>query len=56
MMSVLTVGSSTMDYGVATIQAVAKVIHKDLVPTSVAPQRFTPTSQPAEAFPAVPAG
>ncbi|MGW2780631.1 serine hydrolase [Streptomyces populi] len=54
-MSVLTVGSSTMDYGVATIQAVAKVIHKDLVPTSVAPQRFTPTSQPAEAFPAVPA-
>jgi hypothetical protein len=55
-MSVLTVGSSTMDYGVATIQAVAKVIHKDLVPTSVAPQRFTPTSQPAEAFPAVPAG
>ncbi|MFB7243194.1 hypothetical protein CW362_27155 [Streptomyces populi] len=55
MMSVLTVGSSTMDYGVATIQAVAKVIHKDLVPTSVAPQRFTPTSQPAEAFPAVPA-
>ncbi|KAB1978191.1 MULTISPECIES: serine hydrolase [Streptomyces] len=54
-MSVLTVGSSTMDYGVATIQAVAKVIHKDLVPTSVAPQRFTPTSQPTEAFPAVPA-
>ncbi|MFF3888490.1 serine hydrolase [Streptomyces sp. NPDC001914] len=56
MMSVLTVGNSTMDYGVATIQAVAKVIHKDLVPTTVAPQRFTPTSQPTEAFPAVPAG
>ncbi|MEV6016073.1 MULTISPECIES: serine hydrolase [unclassified Streptomyces] len=56
MMSVLTVGSSTMDYGVATIQGVAKAIHKDLVPTAVAPQRFTPTSQPAEAFPAVPAG
>ncbi|MFI0962279.1 serine hydrolase [Streptomyces sp. NPDC021080] len=56
MMSVLTVGSSTMDYGVATIQAVAKAIHKDLVPTTVAPQRFTPTSQPAEAIPAVPAG
>ncbi|MET8135295.1 serine hydrolase [Streptomyces sp. NPDC005251] len=56
MMSVLTVGSSTMDYGVATIQAVAKVIHKDLVPVTVAAQRFTPTSQPTEAFPAVPAG
>ncbi|MFD6553967.1 serine hydrolase [Streptomyces sp. NPDC058398] len=56
MMSVLTVGSSTMDYGVATIQAVAKAIHKDLVPTTVAPQRFTPTTRPAEAFPAVPAG
>ncbi|MFF3447285.1 serine hydrolase [Streptomyces sp. NPDC002667] len=56
MMSVLTVGSSTMDYGVATIQGVAKAIHKDLVPTAVAPQRFTPTSRPAEAFPAVPAG
>ncbi|MER5471540.1 serine hydrolase [Streptomyces sp. NPDC002685] len=56
MMSVLTVGSGTMDYGVATIQAVAKVIHKDLVPVTVAAQRFTPTSHPTEAFPAVPAG
>ncbi|MFD8739870.1 serine hydrolase [Streptomyces sp. NPDC059618] len=55
MMSVLTVGSSTMDYGVATIQGVAKVIHKDLVPTAAVAQRFTPTSKPAEAFPAVPA-
>ncbi|MET9405434.1 serine hydrolase [Streptomyces sp. NPDC002935] len=55
MMSVLTVGSGTMDYGVATIQAVAKVIHKDLVPVTVAAQRFTPTSHPTEAFPAVPA-
>ncbi|MFC9507285.1 serine hydrolase [Streptomyces sp. NPDC057002] len=29
-MTVLTHGNSTMDYGIATIQAVAKVIHKDL--------------------------
>ncbi|MFD9461222.1 serine hydrolase [Streptomyces sp. NPDC060027] len=55
MMSVLTVGSSTMDYGVATIQAVAKVIHKDLVPITVTAQRYTPTTTPKEAFPAVPA-
>ncbi|MEU0244542.1 serine hydrolase [Streptomyces sp. NPDC006235] len=30
MMTVLTHGNSTMNYGIATIQAVAKVIHKDL--------------------------
>ncbi|MEU8572587.1 serine hydrolase [Streptomyces asoensis] len=29
-MTVLTHGNSTMDYGIATIQGVAKVIHKDL--------------------------
>ncbi|MGA5898007.1 serine hydrolase [Streptomyces venetus] len=29
-MTVLTHGNSTMDYGIATIQAVAKVIHRDL--------------------------
>ncbi|MEV8031940.1 serine hydrolase [Streptomyces sp. NPDC086182] len=55
MMSVLTVGSSTMDYGVATIQGVARAIHKDLVPVTVSAQRFTPTATPKEAFPAVPA-
>lgn len=55
MMSVLTVGSSTMDYGVATIQGVAKAIHKDLVPVTVSAQRYTPTTTPKEAFPAVPA-
>jgi hypothetical protein len=30
MITVLTHGNSTMNYGIATIQAVAKVIHKDL--------------------------
>ncbi|MFF3327078.1 serine hydrolase [Streptomyces sp. NPDC002889] len=53
--SVLTQDNSTMDYGVATIQGVAKAIHKDLVPTAVAAQRYTPTNAPREAFPAVPA-
>ena len=41
-----------MNYGVTTIQAVAKAIHKDLVPTGA--KRYTPTSTPKEAFPAVP--
>ncbi|MGW0879418.1 serine hydrolase [Streptomyces sp. NPDC002671] len=56
MMSVLTWDNSTMDYGVNTIQAVAKVIHKDLVPTTstATALRYTPTSDPAEAIPAVP--
>ncbi|MGW7268167.1 serine hydrolase [Streptomyces sp. NPDC054842] len=53
--SVLTHGNSTMDYGVATIQAVAKVIHRDLVPSVPTAQRYTPTDTPREAFPAVPA-
>ncbi|GAB2953530.1 hypothetical protein GCM10023080_010340 [Streptomyces pseudoechinosporeus] len=34
MISVLTHGNSTMNYGVTTIQGVARAIHKDLVPTS----------------------
>ncbi|MFC9280011.1 serine hydrolase [Streptomyces collinus] len=58
MMSVLTWDNSTMDYGVTTIQNVAKAIHKDLVPATTAATslRYTPTSTPSEAFPAVPAG
>jgi beta-lactamase class A len=54
MISVLTHGNSTMNYGVATIQGVAKVIHKDLVPVTTSTQLYTPTSHPSEAFPAVP--
>ncbi|MFJ8799826.1 class A beta-lactamase-related serine hydrolase [Streptomyces sp. NBC_01281] len=54
-MTVLTQGNSTMDYGVATIQGVARAIHKDLVPVTVSAHRYTPTSAPREAFPAVPA-
>ncbi|MCB5165784.1 class A beta-lactamase-related serine hydrolase [Streptomyces bambusae] len=54
-MSVLTQDNSSMEYGVATIQAIAKVIHKDLVPTTLAPQRLTPPANPTEAIPPVPA-
>ncbi|MFJ5529161.1 serine hydrolase [Streptomyces sp. NPDC093261] len=55
MITVLTQDNSTMDYGVTTIQNVAKAIHKDLVPTLSAKTAYVPTSTPQEAFPAVPA-
>ncbi|MEU7017205.1 serine hydrolase [Streptomyces sp. 2RAF24] len=54
--SVLSDGNSTMNYGVQTIQAVAKVIHRDLVPTAPAASRYTPTTSPREAYVAVPRG
>ncbi|MGW2639243.1 serine hydrolase [Streptomyces sp. NPDC001348] len=54
MISVLTQDNSTMDYGVTTIQNVAKAIHKDLVPTTSSVTTYTPTSTPREAFVAVP--
>ncbi|MGW1891534.1 serine hydrolase [Streptomyces sp. NPDC002004] len=57
MISVLTQDNSTMDYGVDTIQAVSRAIHKDLVPTTptgAAVRRYVPTATPREAFPAVP--
>jgi beta-lactamase class A len=54
MISVLTQDNSTMDYGVTTIQNVAKAIHKDLVPTTSGVTTYTPTSTPREAFVAVP--
>lgn len=55
MITVLTEDNSTMSYGVTTIQNVAKVIHRDLVPTSTSTSAYVPTSTPREAFPAVPA-
>jgi hypothetical protein len=58
MITVLTQDNSTMQYGVNTIQAVAKAIHKDLVPTpsttSASVLRYVPTADPQEAIPAVP--
>lgn len=52
--TVLTQDSSTMNYGVTTIQNVARAIHKDLVPTTTSTLRYVPTTTPKEAFPAVP--
>ncbi|MFF3842367.1 serine hydrolase [Streptomyces sp. NPDC001930] len=54
--TVLTDGNSTMSYGVNTIQAVAKVIHRDLFPTAPAASRYAPTTTPKEAYVAVPQG
>jgi hypothetical protein len=54
MITVLTWDNSTMNYGVTTIQNVARAIHKDLVPTTSATAVYTPTSKPSEAFVAVP--
>lgn len=58
--TVLTDGNSTMTYGVNTIQAVSKVIHQDLVPTTrtatATAYRYTPTTTPREAFVAAPRG
>ncbi|WP_251093489.1 serine hydrolase [Streptomyces sp. Caat 7-52] len=52
--TVLTQDNSTMEYGVSTIQNVARVIHKDLVPTAAGVTRYTPTSRPHEASVPVP--
>ncbi|MEV5983551.1 serine hydrolase [Streptomyces sp. NPDC052051] len=54
MITVLTHGNSTMNYGVTTIQNVAKAIHKDLVPKASVASVYVPTSKPQEAVPAVP--
>lgn len=56
MITVLSDGNSTMNYGVQTIQAVAKVVHRDLTPTAAAASRYTPTTSPREAYVAVPRG
>jgi hypothetical protein len=55
MITVLTQDNSTMDYGVTTIQNVARAIHRDLVPTTSTTSTYTPTNKPQEAYPAVPA-
>ncbi|MGV9339683.1 serine hydrolase [Streptomyces sp. NPDC003688] len=54
MITVLTQDNSTMDYGVTTIQTVAKAIHKDLVPTATKSAVYVPTATPREAFVATP--
>ncbi|MFF0788005.1 serine hydrolase [Streptomyces spiralis] len=54
MITVLTQDNSTMDYGVTTIQNIARVIHKDLVSTTLRTARYIPTPAPREAFVPVP--
>ncbi|MER5312766.1 serine hydrolase [Streptomyces sp. NPDC002773] len=54
--SVLSDGNSTMSYGVNTIQAVSRVIHRDLVPTAPTASAYTPTTTPQEAYVSVPQG
>jgi beta-lactamase class A len=54
MISVLTQDDSTMEYGVSTIQNVARAIHKDLVPTTASTRLYTPTDRPGEALVPVP--
>ncbi|QFQ97560.1 serine hydrolase [Streptomyces phaeolivaceus] len=59
--TVLTHGNPDMRYGVNTIQAVSKAIHKDLVPAkktasgaTVSVERYVPTDRPQEATVPVP--
>ncbi|MFF2304312.1 serine hydrolase [Streptomyces sp. NPDC058128] len=54
--TVLTDGNSSMPYGVNTIQAVSRAIHRDLTPTAKAESRYTPPLPPAEAHIKVPQG
>ncbi|GAA2920045.1 serine hydrolase [Streptomyces mexicanus] len=56
MITVLTQDNSTMDYGVATIQNIARAIHKDLAPTTRTAHRVVPPPRPTEAFVPVPPG
>ncbi|MFI7311315.1 serine hydrolase [Streptomyces hygroscopicus] len=53
-LTVLTQDDRTMKAGVATIEAVARAVHKDLNPTARAETLYTPTNRPQEALPAVP--
>ncbi|MGW5442681.1 serine hydrolase [Streptomyces asiaticus] len=53
-LTVLTQDDRTMEAGVATIEAVARAVHKDLNPTAHANTLYAPTDRPEEALPAVP--
>ncbi|WP_338932972.1 serine hydrolase [Streptomyces netropsis] len=56
-MTVLTHDNRTMDDGVATIQAVAKAIHKNLNPATLkASGTYAPTRSPQEIMPPLPRG
>ncbi|CAM5668481.1 Beta-lactamase class A catalytic domain-containing protein OS=Streptomyces antimycoticus OX=68175 GN=SANT12839_078530 PE=4 SV=1 [Streptomyces antimycoticus] len=54
-LTVLTQDNRTMKAGVATIEAVARAVHKDLNPAAPAAATvYAPTDRPQEALPAVP--
>ncbi|MFB9454863.1 serine hydrolase [Streptomyces antimycoticus] len=53
-LTVLTQDNRTMKAGVATIEAVARAVHKDLNPAAHAATVYAPTDRPQEALPAVP--
>ncbi|GGU42227.1 hypothetical protein GCM10010274_32710 [Streptomyces lavendofoliae] len=52
--TVLTHDNATMQDGINTIQAVARVVHADLNPTAARSDSFVPPAVPQEALPAVP--
>ncbi|WP_093654105.1 serine hydrolase [Streptomyces wuyuanensis] len=52
--TVLTHDNKTMNDGIATIQAVARAVHKDLNPTAPPRLGYVPTDNPQESIPAVP--
>nr|BFD84714.1 serine hydrolase [Streptomyces sp. Xyl84] len=52
--TVLTQDNSTMDYGVTTIQNIARAVHKDLAPTARWVKRVEPAPRPTEATVPVP--
>jgi beta-lactamase class A len=53
-LTVLTQDNARMNDGVATIQAVARAVHKNLNPEAGTAKPYTPTRAPREAMPAVP--
>ncbi|GAA2256374.1 hypothetical protein GCM10010145_25800 [Streptomyces ruber] len=53
---VLTHGNSTMNYGVATIERIARAVHADLVPATPGGRRYEPPDEPEEAYVPVPPG
>lgn len=52
--TVLTHDNATMQDGINTIQAVARMVHADLNPTAARSDAFVPPAAPQEAVPAVP--
>lgn len=52
--TVLTHGNSSMEYGVTTIQRIARAVHTALTPEERMADRYEPTDRPHETIPRVP--